>query len=283
MKKASLFFIGVIILVSCENRDSKSAFLAERDSIININNRQKQELEALNSTMNIISMSLDSIAQQEKLIYFSQEGTALPRRQVLDNLYYFKDLLERQRAQISALQDSLRHAGTPLIEKLNNVIAFLNQQLGEKDKTIQELTRDLSQKNRSISQLRKHVGSLQENISELEQKNQVQQKALDIQNEMLNECYVRIGTRKELQQANLLTGGILRKKVNYVNLNKKQFTKVDIRQFKEININSKRPKILTPMPKDSYRIENVSGGTILHITEPSKFWSVSNYLIIQIN
>ena len=83
-------------------------------------------------------------------------------------------MLERQRAQISALQDSLRHAGTPLIEKLNNVIAFLNQQLGEKDKTIQELTRDLSQKNRSISQLRKHVGSLQENISELEQKNQVQ-------------------------------------------------------------------------------------------------------------
>lgn len=68
MKKASLFFIGVIILVSCENKDSKSAFLAERDSIININNRQKQELKALNSTMNIISMSLDSIAQQEKLI-----------------------------------------------------------------------------------------------------------------------------------------------------------------------------------------------------------------------
>ena len=268
---------------ACGNQDSESKFRAERDSVMNINQRQRQELEALTSTMNIISASLDSIAQQERLIYFSQEGTPLSKRQVLENLHFFEGLLERQRKQINVLQDSLRQAGTPMIEKLNKVIAFLDRQLAEKDKTIQKLTQDLSQKNRSISRLQSHVNALQGDISNLEQKNQAQLKALDIQNEMLNECYVRIGTRKELQQANLLTGGILRKKINYSNLNKEQFTKVDIRQFKEITINSQRPKILTAMPKGSYRLESVGGGTILHIIDPAEFWSVSNYLIIQTN
>lgn len=37
------------------------------------------------------------------------------------------------------------------------------------------------------------------------------------------------------------------------------------------------------MPKGSYRLESVGGGTILHIIDPAEFWSVSNYLIIQTN
>ena len=59
------------------------------------------------------------------------------------------------------------------------------------------------------------------------------------------------------------------------------FTKVDIRTFTEVTINSGNPKILTQMPASSYRIEKGKGSSILYILDPTAFWSVSNYLIIQ--
>ena len=136
MKKEWLLLIPCVLLSACNANNSTSKLLAERDSIIDVNNRQKQALDNLTSTMNIISTSLDSIAQEERLVYFTPEGKALPKQQVLHNLRYFEELLNRQRQQIKALQDSLQHTQAPMVEKLNNVISFLNKQLEEKDRTI---------------------------------------------------------------------------------------------------------------------------------------------------
>ena len=92
----------------------------------------------------------------------------------------------------------------------------------------------------------------------------------------------RIGTKKELTSQGLLSGGFLQKKrVNHDAINKDMFTKVDIRTFTEVTINSSNPKILTQMPASSYRIEKGKGSSILYILDPTAFWSVSNYLIIQ--
>ena len=93
MKKEWLLLIPCVLLSACNANNSTSKLLAERDSIIDVNNRQKQALDNLTSTMNIISTSLDSIAQEERLVYFTPEGKALPKQQVLHNLRYFEELL----------------------------------------------------------------------------------------------------------------------------------------------------------------------------------------------
>lgn len=101
---------------------------------------------------------------------------------------------------------------------------------------------------------------------------------------MLNEGYVKAGTKKELQAAGLLLSSGLfgKKKLDVSNLNPEQFTKIDIREFQELKIAGKKPKILTQMPESSYRFDSHSDGTTtLVITDPLKFWGISNFLVIE--
>ena len=37
------------------------------------------------------------------------------------------------------------------------------------------------------------------------------------------------------------------------------------------------------MPSDSYNIEDADGYKIIQITDPARFWSLSNYLVIQVD
>ena len=97
--------------------------------------------------------------------------------------------------------------------------------------------------------------------------------------------YVKIGTKKQLSAAGLLKGGFLqKKKVSYENVDKSKFNAVDIRKFREIQLHSNNPKILTPQPSNrSFHFEESGDGNCtLVITNPTLFWSVSNYLIIQL-
>ena len=108
---------------------------------------------------------------------------------------------------------------------------------------------------------------------------------IQTQDEIINEGYVRIGTKKELQSAGLIKGGFLKKtKVNYDNVDKSVFNPVDIRMFNSVELKSDNPKILTAHPASgAYRLEKTDNGTtMLYIDNPTVFWSLSNFLIIQL-
>ena len=248
---------------------------------------KEQELRELNSIVVAIASGLDSIARQEDVLLTSKskDGVLLSKQQILENLKYFEEMLTRQRKQIQQLEDSLGHSGSESAGKLRAIVEFLNAQLAEKDATIQSLKRDLGNKNKSISELRASLASMRTNVERTEQKNKVLTSALSTQDKIINECYIKIGTRKELQKAGLLKGGFLSKKrVDYANVGKDNFNAVDIRKFREIVLNSDNPRILTQMPNNgSFHFEyNGDGTCTLRITDPTLFWSVSNFLIIQL-
>lgn len=283
--KNILFVLPLVLLFSCTGGGmDASKFLAERDSIKSVTERQQLELNELDSVMSIVALSLDSIVQTEQQLYYPQEGRKLSRKDVLNNLEHFKELLERQRKMIGSLQDSLQNRGGNT-EKLTRIIAFLNQELAEKDQTIQNLRREITQKNRNIADLKKDVEVLQENVAVLDEKTKMQEQALVVQDEIINEGYVKIGTKKELQKAGILSKGKLfsKSKLDYANLRKESFMKVDLRNFSEIPINSKSIKILTAMPEDSYTIVKAGDSVVLRITNPASFWSISYFLVIQID
>ena len=106
---------------------------------------------------------------------------------------------------------------------------------------------------------------------------------LNKQDKLLNEAYVKIGTKKELSDLGLLSGGFLKKKkLDTEAIQKSMFTKVDIRKVTELTINSAKPKIITQMPASSYKIEKKDKNTsVLYILDHEAFWGVSNYLVIQ--
>lgn len=274
------------LLVSCGSGSMDvSKFLAERDSILYVNERQQKELDDINFVMSEVSACLDSIAKQEKFLYVSREGVELPRRTVLENLRNFEDLLNRQRRQIAMLQDSLYNRKDST-SKYFKLVEFLNKELAEKDLTIQTLQKEIAVNRKNIAELQNQKVELERNVSDLQEKEKIHKQALEVQSDMLNECYVKVGTKKELQNAGLLVGKGLfsKKKVNNSNLDKELFMKVDIRNFKELPIPAKKIKIMTPEPPlASYTIEKTMNGVVLRIEDPTAFWNASNFLIIQTN
>ena len=88
--------------------------------------------------------------------------------------------------------------------------------------------------------------------------------------------------KKELQQAGVLSGGFLsKKKLDVANFSQAGFMKVDIRSYTELDVQAKKIQILTQMPASSYTITSNGSSSKLQITNPTLFWSVSNYLVIQ--
>ena len=284
MKKVLVLMLS-ILLFSCGGNINSSKLLAERDSILNVNAYQQQELDDINFLMSEISACLDSLAEQEQFLYVSKEGVKLPKRTVLENLRNFEELLNRQRKQITMLQDSLnnRKNGT---SRYLTLIDFLNEELTEKKMTIQSLQKEIAVNKRNIAELQNQKSHLENNVSELQEQEKIHKQVMEMQSDMLNECYVKVGTKKELKDAGLLVdnGIFSMKKVNNSNLNKEFFMKVDIRNFMELPISAKKIKIMTlEPPTTSYKIEKTKDGVVLRILEPTAFWNASNYLIIQTN
>uniref|UniRef100_UPI004028C1FF Cbp1 family collagen-binding glycoprotein adhesin n=1 Tax=Prevotella sp. TaxID=59823 RepID=UPI004028C1FF len=285
-------FIALFVMLSifsCKNEKvDMSSYIQERDSIMQENIAKTQQLDELNGVLATIATGLDSIAIQENILFTNKgrDGVMLNRQQIAANLKGMADILARQRAKIKILQDSLANKKSSQgVERLQKVVDFLNQQLAEKDQVIQSLRADLNNSKKDITQLRSSLSAMRTKANNAEQKTKVLSNALSKQDEIINECYVKIGTKKQLSAAGLLKGGFLqKKKINYEYVDKSKFNAVDIRKFREIPLRSSNPKILTPQPSNrSFHFEESGDGNCtLVITNPTLFWSVSNFLIIQL-
>lgn len=278
------------MFIACKNENNANkGYAAERDSILQDNRSKTQQLDELNGILATIATGLDSIAIQEKILFKNSgsDGVVLDKYQIAERLKGMADILARQRQKIQALQDSLAsRKSSQGIVRLQKVVEFLNQQLAEKDQTIKTLRAELNDSKKSITQLRASLSSLQSRADKAEHRTQALTTALTKQDEVINECYVKIGTKKQLVASGLLKGSGLfsKKKVNYNEVDKSKFNAVDIRRVREIPLKSDNPKILTPQPNNrSFHFEDNGNGTCtLVITNPTLFWSVSNFLIIQL-
>lgn len=278
-----LLFVLSCTFLSCTNKSTKEKSLeSQLDSLIEDNHQ-------LNMFINTLAVSMDSIIIQEGSILktSNKDGVEIPTKiQAIENISLFKELLDRQRKSITQLQDSIKKLSSASSDKINKIISFYKRQIDEKEMTIAQLQKELESKDIDISQLKQHVSSLNDNVTTLTTKTKEQEEALKVQDQLLNECYVMVGTKKDLQKAGVLSSsGIFKKKqLNVANFNPNFFDKVDIRNFTELKINGKSPVILTQMPKNSYTLVKVSANSyILKISDPTSFWSVSNYLVIQYN
>lgn len=281
-----LSVLSFVLLTGCGNEKTDVLRLvAERDSILDVNVRQTEELNELNGYVGMIANSLDSITRKEGMLKMkSREGQWLNREELKQELADFSDLISRQRLHIASLEDSLKKKGGNAVN-LQRIVKSLKQQLEEKDKTIEELRANLKQKNVDIGRLTTKISTLTGDVDRLRQMSDAQTNALKVQDEIINEGYVKIATKKELSAEGLLSGGGLfsNKKLHVDNLAKGKYSKVDMRQFTEVTIASQKVKILTSHPKSSYRIISNGNNTIMKIKDANSFWSVSNYLIIQTN
>ena len=252
----------------------------QRDTLQALTIRQEEQLEEMQNYLRTMTMSLDSIAIEEGMLFLPDPETPnspLSQKQLKIRLERFQELVDRQYSKIKELEDSL-DINNATLSNMKSLVSYFRTTIEKKEVEIEELKKSILKKDASIRQLKSEVGVLKEDISSLNEVNAQQQMIMDAQDEILNEGYYLVGTKKELASL-----GIRTSKLSNSNLDMSLFTKVDIRSLSALNIYSSKLTILTPMPQSSFSfIANNDGSTTLRIDSPADFWQFSNILIIQV-
>lgn len=285
MKKI-LFVVAAFaaVLTSCNmNQDKLDRQQEIIDSLAQVNSLSAKEVQDYIEIVDAVSESLDYLnAAEGELQKAAKEGSPQARRAALkDKVTAMSNVVKEQREHIAELQNKLNASGGTN-KKLQNVIDMLNSQLEQKEAEIAELQSQLADKNVQIEQLTENVNTLTESNTQLSNTVEAQNEAIAAQTNQMNEAFVIVASKSTLKDKGILQGGFLKKsKVVPANMDKSLFRQVDQRNFSTVNINSKSPKVLSPMPADSYSITYQGNKALLTVTDAKRFWSVSNFLIIQ--
>ena len=283
MRKTMFFCVIAVVSMAMTGCGNKTDQLQQQvDSLQMALLQSNEDYNQLNQFVTIMSDGLDSIAAQENSLLVRNPESPMPsREQMKRGLRQLKETIKQQKDRIAQLEKNLAE-GRGDVKKLKTVIDALKQQIEQKDAQITDLLTQLEQSNLSVEQLTERVGMLTQQTEEQQDLIAQQEEVMQSQDQALNEGFVKIGSKKELKDAGLLSGGFLKKsKVDYSNVDRELFKAIDVRHVTEISIPSKNPKLLTPAPASSYTLKKDGDKTTLSITDPAKFWSVSNFLIIQ--
>jgi peptidoglycan hydrolase CwlO-like protein len=284
MKKIAYYVIAATIVVMATSCNGGSASMKEQlDSLQTAYEQRNADYNELNEYLGVIATGLDSIALQEGQILKSGESPTLNREQIKQNLDAYKQTLQNQRERIDAMEKKLK-TNQKYSAHLRSIIATMKQQLAQKDEEIGNLRKLVDDKNVDIARLK-------ENVQTLTQRNEMQaglivsqSETITSQDAAMHTAYVKIGTKKELKELGLISGGFLKKsKVDFTKVDKSLFKVVDIREASQIEIPAKKAKVVTPQPKDSYRMDLVQQSLVLTVINPDKFCGVSDFVIIQVD
>lgn len=276
-----------LLLGSCSGNQQK---LDEDSMRIAELSQEYQEASSFNDSllllMGDIYTGLDSINQQEGLLYNHGNGDNIDRRnEIRQNLANIKARLNANRQLLDQLEQKAKAAGQENTV-LQKTISQLKARIDAQDQKIAELTQQLNDANAQISNLNEQVAEGKEALDQANQAtDEAKAQAVAAENEV-NKVFYAIGTNKELKQNGLLEKKFLgATKVMMGNdVNTSYFTTADKRNLTSIPTNGKKVKIWSNMPEGSYSIDGPKDGNkTIRITNPSKFWSRTPYLIIQVD
>lgn len=280
MKRLVLLIACAATLVACNNGGSKQEkLLAQNDSLRTELSKSNAELEGIMKSINDIQEGFRQITDAEGRVEATREGGVSSADKLQADMEFIAETMKRNREQIEELQKKLKNSNYASAQ-LKKTVEGLTEELAQKTRQLEALQTELAAKNIRIAELDEAVAGLQGNVQKLEAENAAKEKTLDAQDKALNTAWFVYGTKSELKEQKILQGGDVLKNDDF---NKDYFTQIDIRKDKEIKLYAKSAKLLTTHPEGSYVLAKDSKGQyILRITNPTDFWSVSRYLVIQV-
>ena len=287
MKKlASLLITGVVLSTACTHKSAENA----TEGVPTTSDSLRVALanqDSLLSLMNDVAEGMAQIKQMENILSSTGSLTAESndrRQQIRNDMQVIQQTLQMRRDRLAELEKKLQGSSANN-STLQKSIQTLKNQIADQEGTIESLRKDLANANIHIEKLTANVDSLNTQVASVTAaKEQVEQVANDLNNE-LNMCYYAMGSKSELKEHKLIETGFLRKtKIMPEDFEQSYFTVGDKRTLTSIDLHSKKAKVLTNQPAESYTItEAPNGSKILKITSPALFWSLSNFLVIQID
>lgn len=288
--KLGVFAASIVLLAACgdekkvastddtsvdqlvQTRDSLQQVIANQDSLLSLINELGDGMEQIKMLENILS--------SENL----QSETPDRRDKIRNDMADIQRTLNERRQRLAELEARLNKSNANNAH-LRQAITSLKSQIAAQVTTIESLRKDLASANIYIDQLTQNVDSLNTTVANtIEEKNVVEQKNEELTNQ-LNTCYYVIGSKSELKAHDIIETGFLKKtKIMPEDFQRNYFTTADQRSLTSLSLHSKKAKVLTSQPSDSYQIVNDANGMkVLNITNPEKFWSTYKYLVIQVD
>ena len=270
MKKlVFLSLLSVALLTSCGNGAQKDALQAQNDSLMVELSNRNAELDDIMGAFNEVQEGFRQINEAENRVDL-QSGSIRENSadKIKEDIRFISEKLQSNREQIAKLEKQLKNS------------QYNSAQLKAKQQQIETLQAELASKNIRIAELDDAVAGLSQNVSELTAENEAKAATVASQDKALNAAWFVFGTKSELKDQKILEKGDVLKSADF---NKDYFTQIDIRTDKEIKLYSKRAELLTTHPAGSYElVKDAKGQLTLKITNPTEFWSVSRYLVIQV-
>lgn len=275
----------VLALNSCTNQQTAEVEPrdTEKDSLMNVLSEKDSTISSFLVSYEEIQKNLDSILIRERII----SGNIENRREVKGNaknrinadIAAINELLDQNRKRVEKLSKKLANSNYKN-KQLEMLITGLNNQIALKDSELNMLNEKLIALNTNLIQL-------QTNYDTLTAFSNTQKQIIADKTMAMHTAYYVVGQSKDLQNKKIIdrSGGVLgmgkTATPNPSSFNNGNFTQIDYTMVHKIDINSKKAKIITVHPTDSYKIiESKDKVDSIVITNPDKFWSASKYLIV---
>ena len=280
---ASMFFLG-----SCVESSQKYKSLQARlDSLSTVHIMQNSEMESMLADLNDISAGMQSLRDAERLLTMEtiNENKANSKskqqlNQLKKDVQAIPEAIASYKEQISKLEGKNKSQSA----EFKRLIAGLNAELDQRTQKLNEITKQLAEKNQQLAVKTEEVANLTENVEALDKANKSQQMTINEQDMAIHQGHYLIGNRKELKEAEVISRqGIFCPPIVSSQAQKADFTDLDIREMKVIPLNSKKAKLLSVHPADSYTLETGEDGNMtLKINDENNFWKQTKYLVVMI-
>jgi len=293
MKKLlfALVFPVMILAAGCNQKNEEIAMLkSKNDSLMSIGAVKDSTVIDFVNAFNDIQSNLDSIKMKEKIISNvvggSSEIKARSKDQINSDINMIYKLQQENRAMVATLRSKLKKSGVHAVE-LEEMVNNLTKQIEEKDAQIVQLKDDLAKVNVQVTDLTTKVVDLNANVDNLSTQNKQRQQVIDDKTAELNTAYYVVGTTSYLKEKKIITkeGGFIglgKSKELSPDMNKNNFTRVDITNFNVLPIMKDKVTVLSSHPKSSYHITGKDASDSLVITNSKEFWSMSKVLVLNV-
>lgn len=243
-----------------------------------------EERDQLLCLVKEISVSMDQIRHLENIMTVSgthAKENPSQRTRILSDISSLKRTLKQRREQLAQLETRLEESSL-YTDELKSTVKILYNQIDTQTREIENLRGQLTMANARIDSLNNAVDLLNTTVATINDNLDMANAASIRLEDELNTCYYIVTSKSELKKHQILETGFLRKsKLLKGDFDKGFFVIGDKRNMHTIELNSDKARVHTNHPEDSYAIRKENNKKILVILDPEKFWSLTNYLVIQ--
>jgi len=294
MKNLLFLLVTAITFSSCSLESDEC-----KNSKIEVSKLQSElaakssQLDQLAFTVNSVEANLTSIRNTQNAIDSIQKVDnsvdAKTRIQVLlgaitANIEASNNHIQQLEQQLSTIEAKNRTKSKnfeKLIARLRAEVENKNLQIDSLTSTITVLNKSISDKDNAITEKDKIISSKDEQLAQT-------QAELKAKEATLNTGYFYFGKKADLIAKGIVIkqGGVLglgKTEVLNGRLDKALFTQVSIKDVAVFDLgSSKKCKVISSHPAESYVLLQEGGSSKLQIKDVAKFWSISKFVVIEV-